>query len=131
MIINKMTLTETKTRLSMPAVLLRIEGLVLFAAAIAIYFTQSFGWVRFVALLLAPDLVFIIYMINKRAGTVAYNAVHALILPVGLGVIAVLIGWSLGVQFALIWLAHIGMDRMIGYGLKYMSGFKDTHLGRA
>jgi hypothetical protein len=31
---------------------------------------------------------------------------------------------------ALIWLAHIGMDRMLGYGLKYSGGFKDTHLGR-
>jgi len=31
---------------------------------------------------------------------------------------------------ALIWFAHIGIDRALGYGLKYTSGFKDTHLGR-
>ena len=33
-------------------------------------------------------------------------------------------------KVALIWLAHIGMDRLLGYGLKYPSAFKDTHLQR-
>jgi hypothetical protein len=31
---------------------------------------------------------------------------------------------------AMIWLAHIGFDRALGYGLKYASGFGFTHLGR-
>jgi hypothetical protein len=34
------------------------------------------------------------------------------------------------VAVALIWFAHIGMDRTVGYGLKYPTSFKDTHLQR-
>jgi hypothetical protein len=33
-------------------------------------------------------------------------------------------------SLATIWIAHIGFDRALGYGLKYGSGFTHTHLGR-
>ena len=48
----------------------------------------------------------------------------------GLGVIGVVGDSSTATQIALIWLAHIGVDRLLGYGLKYPTGFKDTHLQR-
>ena len=30
---------------------------------------------------------------------------------------------------ALVWLAHIGLDRLLGMGLKYNDRFAHTHLG--
>ena len=32
-------------------------------------------------------------------------------------------------QISLIWFAHIGFDRALGYGLKFPLGFRVTHLG--
>jgi hypothetical protein len=110
--------------------LLRAEGLVVFAAAIALYFDAGYGWVLLVVLALAPDLSMLGYLAGPRAGAIAYDAVHAYALPIALAVVGVLAGFDLAVQLALIWVAHIGADRLIGYGLKYPSGFKDTHLQR-
>ncbi len=80
--------------------ILRLEGAAAFAAAVALYAHAGFSWPLFALLILAPDLAMLPYLIGPRAGAAAYN------------------------------LAHIGMDRMLGYGLKYASGFADTHLGR-
>ena len=117
--------------MSIPALLLRAEGLALLAAAVTLYFTQGFGWVAFAALLLVPDLAFLVFVVNKRAGIIAYNAMHALLAPVMLGLAALLFGWTVGLQLALIWLAHIGMDRVFGYGLRYVDDAEDSHMKRA
>jgi hypothetical protein len=37
---------------------------------------------------------------------------------------------DVALQVRLIWLAHIGLDRAVGYGLKYPTAFKETHLQR-
>jgi hypothetical protein len=50
--------------------------------------------------------------------------------PVVLGIVGVTSGAGTTVRVALIWAAHIGMDRALGYGLKETSGFTRTHLGR-
>ncbi|HYI15926.1 MAG TPA: DUF4260 family protein, partial [Thermomicrobiales bacterium] len=55
---------------------------------------------------------------------------HTYILPVILGAAGLLGDSDLTTSLALIWAAHIGMDRSIGYGLKYPGAFKDTHLSR-
>jgi hypothetical protein len=107
-----------------------VEGLAVLAAALALYFDAGFGWVLLVALALAPDLVMLGYLAGLRAGTVAYNAVHTYALPVALAAAGSLAGAELAVQLGLIWLIHIGADRLLGYGLKYASGFRDTHLQR-
>ena len=70
------------------------------------------------------------YLAGPRAGAIAYDVVHTYVLPLGLAVAGVLAGSDLAVQLALIWLAHVGADRLLGYGLKYPTGFKDTHLQR-
>lgn len=70
------------------------------------------------------------YLFGARTGSLAYNIVHSYTLPLAFAVISLVVGAPLGVQLALIWLAHIGMDRTVGYGLKYQTGFKDTHLQR-
>jgi hypothetical protein len=84
----------------------------------------------FALFLLAPDLFAIGYLINPRMGAYIYNAAHTTLLPLGLAVISIFTQSNIGIQIALIWFAHIGMDRTVGYGLKYASAFKETHLGR-
>ena len=59
-----------------------------------------------------------------------YNLVHAYVLPLALLGYGLWSPSTLALSLPLIWLAHIGMDRMVGYGLKYATAFKDTHLGR-
>ncbi len=116
--------------LSMPALLLRLEGLAILISSLAVYADQAWsGWV-FAALVLAPDLGMLGYLLNPRIGARTYNAVHVYALPLMLLVGAYLINHPVGMQIALIWLAHIGADRVLGFGLKYESDFKDTHLQR-
>jgi hypothetical protein len=113
---------------STPKILLHAEGLAIFVAAIAAYaYTSGNGW-AFLLLLLAPDLAMVGYLVNVRVGSITYNAVHNLVLPLALLAGAWLAGSMTLVHIALIWLAHIGMDRMMGYGLKYATDFKDTHM---
>jgi Domain of unknown function (DUF4260) len=110
--------------------LLRCEGLALFVAACALYHVWGGSWWLFVVLFLAPDLSFLAYLIGARQGALVYNAVHTTIVPI----IVIGIGAALTVplltSIAIIWLAHIGLDRALGYGLKYDAGFGFTHLGR-
>jgi hypothetical protein len=110
--------------------LLRAEGLAVLVAALAVYFDSGYGWLLLVVLALAPDLSMAGYLGGPRAGAIAYNAAHTYVLPVALAVAGVLAGSDLAVQLALVWLAHLGADRLLGYGLKYPTEFKDTHLQR-
>ena len=120
-----------KTRYTLPRALLHVEGLLLLAAALTLYAIRGHDWLTLAILFLAPDLSAAGYLLGRKAGAIAYNAVHTYAVPLALGILALLGGWSLGVQLALIWLAHIGMDRFLGFGLKYPEGFRETHLGRA
>jgi hypothetical protein len=114
--------------------ILRLEGLGLFLAAVVFHHAMGMGWVLFVVLFFVPDLAFIAYAAGARIGAAAYNALHSTLGPLALS------GWAflnwpdaeglLMAQVASIWFAHVGFDRMLGYGLKYSSGFKDTHLGK-
>jgi hypothetical protein len=114
----------------LPAVLLRVEGLAVAAAAVALYVREDFGWLLFAVLILAPDLSAVGYLAGPRVGAVSYDAVHTTVLPLALGVGGLVADAGLAVQIALVWLVHIGADRLLGYGLKYPTGFKDTHLQR-
>jgi hypothetical protein len=110
--------------------LLRIEGLMLFCTATALYQVSGASWWLFAVLLLAPDLSFAAYLAGSRPGAIAYNALHATIAPLLLGLAGILLPSPMAESVALIWLAHIGIDRALGYGLKYAGGFGFTHLGR-
>lgn len=114
----------------LPGLLLRLEGAAVLAGSLALYFDQGFGWVALVVLALAPDLTMAGYAAGPRVGAVAYDVVHTEALPVALAVGGVLADETTAVQLALIWLAHIGADRLLGFGLKYPSAFGDTHLQR-
>jgi hypothetical protein len=110
--------------------LLRIEGLVLLAGSLLLYAQNRGEWWVFLALLLAPDVSMLGYLRGPAVGGAVYNLFHNYLPPAVLALYGVLSG-NQALLLALIWLAHIGMDRLLGYGLKYSSGFKDTHLGRS
>lgn len=114
-----------------PRLLLHLEGAALLAASVLLYFGYAGGgWLLFVALLLAPDFAMLGYIANPRAGAAAYNLFHTIVFPIALALAGFALGQPLLLQIGLIWLAHIGMDRTVGYGLKYSTAFKDTHLQR-
>jgi hypothetical protein len=116
--------------LKQPSVLLRLEGFVLLAVSVALFFHVGGTIWPFLLLLLVPDVTMIGYALNVRVGAVIYNAGHTLAVPVALGGAAILTNHPEVVPFILIWTAHIGMDRMLGYGLKYPTYFADTHIQR-
>jgi uncharacterized protein DUF4260 len=110
---------------------LRLEGAAALAAAAALYGHFGFSWLMFAVLFLAPDLAMLAYLAGPRVGALAYNLVHTYALPLLLALAGFALGSPIASALALVWIAHIGFDRMLGYGLKYASGFGDTHLGRA
>lgn len=114
----------------LPALLLRVEGLVLFGAALTLYVREDYSLLLLAVLFLAPDLSFLGLAGGPRVGAVAYDAAHTYVGPILLASTALIVEWSAGVQLGLIWLAHIGIDRALGYGLRYPDAFKDTHLQR-
>jgi hypothetical protein len=110
--------------------LLRLEGAALLAAMVALYAWQGTSWWLFALLFFTPDLSFAGYLLGPRPGAIVYNAVHTTIVPGALLGIGLVLGQPLAAALAVIWLAHIGFDRALGYGLKYPDGFGFTHLGR-
>ena len=118
-------------KVTLPPVLLRVEGATLLVLSVLLYsLNNGGGWLLFVLLFLVPDLSMLGYLAGRRAGAVSYNLLHTYAPPGLLAVFGLLVGDPLVVSVALVWLAHIGFDRMVGYGLKYPSGFFDTHLHR-
>jgi hypothetical protein len=113
-----------------PRRLLRVEGATLFAGSLIAYSTTDQAWWLVPLTLLLPDLTMIGYLGSTRLGSYLYNLGHSTPLPAGI----VAIGWwqdkSLVVALGLVWIAHIGLDRLVGYGLKYDDHFQHTHLGR-
>ncbi|WP_181175768.1 DUF4260 domain-containing protein [Mesorhizobium sp. B2-3-4] len=110
--------------------IVRLEWAVVAAAAIVFYGATGVSWWLFALLILAPDLSMAFYLAGPRFGAIAYNALHILIVPMVLLVAGHLAGNAVGSAIALIWIAHIAIDRALGYGLKLSTGFQDTHLGR-
>jgi len=110
--------------------LLRLEGLTLFAGMTLLYGVWEGSWWVYAMLFLAPDLRFAGYLAGPRIGAIVYNAAHSYMAPVTLMVTGFALASPLVLSLAMIWLAHIGIDRALGYGLKYSAGFGFTHLGR-
>ena len=114
----------------LPQRILRLEGLVLLAVALAAFFGElDERWWLVPLLLFVPDLFMAGYARSTRVGAAVYNLGHSYPAPALLGAVAVASSSSLWEAVALIWFAHIGMDRALGFGLKYDDSFKHTHLG--
>ena len=110
-------------RFADPAVLLRVESGVLLALGVVLYWLNGGGWVLFGLLLFAPDLSALGYLAGPRVGAAAYNLFHTYAVPVLLAAYGLLGGSPAAVFVALVWFAHIAMDRLVGYGLKYPTEF--------
>ena len=117
-------------RLLRPATLLRVEGIALLALSVLLYWANGGSWLLFGVLLLAPDLSMLGYLAGPKVGALLYNAFHTYAMPAVVGALGMIFASPVAISVALIWFAHIGMDRTVGYGLKYPTSFKDTHLER-
>jgi hypothetical protein len=115
--------------LGAPRLWLRVEGATLLAGALVAFSTTHEAWWLVPLIVLAPDFLAVGYLCGTRVGARFYNVAHATPLPA----IMVGLGWWRGLPvvlaLGLIWLAHIGVDRLLGYGLKYNDNFQHTHLG--
>jgi hypothetical protein len=109
---------------------LRLEGLALLVAGLVAYGWLNGAWLALVPLLLLPDLSMVGYLRGPRLGAIVYDLAHNLVVALG----AIGLGLWLGLGWLIIGgvvlVAHIGGDRLFGYGLKYETGFKDTHSQR-
>jgi hypothetical protein len=114
-----------------PRPLLHAEGLAVLVGACLLYRRLDASWLMFAVLFFAPDISMIGYAAGLRAGATCYNFLHTYVLPVAIGAAAYLEGSHIAVCVCVIWAAHIGFDRMLGYGLKYETAFKDTHIARS
>lgn len=114
----------------MISILIKVEGLMVFILGIYLYFSSGFGWGLFVLLLFVPDISMVGYAVNQQIGAYVYNAVHTYTAPLLFVLLGLFLSVDLLLMISFIWLTHIGMDRTFGYGLKYITGFKDTHMQR-
>jgi len=110
--------------------ILRLEGLAAVALSAVFYARTGASWWLFGALWLLPDLSMLGYLVGPRMGARIYNAIHSYVTPATLAVVGLLLRTEVMLPYALIWMNHIGVDRLLGYGLKYPDGFGWTHLGR-
>jgi len=108
---------------------LRIEGLVMLVGAITLFFTQDKPWWLIPLIIFLPDLFMVGYLGNTRIGAFLYNLGHSYLLPALVCAIGLWQHQQWTLALGLLWFAHIGMDRVGGYGLKYPDHFGHTHLG--
>jgi len=114
--------------LTQPKLFLQVEGAAVLILCVFLYHQLHASWQLFAILFLAPDLFMLGYLANVRIGSAVYNFAHTYITPGILLAIAYLTVKPQLFPLALIWTAHIGFDRLLGFGLKYPTHFRDTHL---
>jgi len=110
--------------------MLRLEGLTLCAGMTLLYAVWGGSWWIYAIVFLAPDISFVAYLSGPKFGAMIYNAAHSYMAPMALMITGFAMEAPLLLSISMIWLAHIGFDRTLGYGLKYSAGFGFTHLGR-
>lgn len=113
-----------------PDFLLKLESLLVFLGATTAYFMFNGSPLMYFLLFLAPDVSMIGYLYQPEIGSQLYNLIHTYVFPLAIGLIGLVTGQLLAVYLSLIWIAHIGGDRVLGYGLMYPTSFTETHLNR-
>jgi hypothetical protein len=113
-----------------PRIVLRLEGGVALAAAAFAHAWVGGGWAMFAILFLVPDVFMLGYLGGPKVGAAVYDAGHTYIAPAVLAAYGLLQAQPLALEIAMIWIAHIGFDRLLGFGLKYQTGFGHSHLGK-
>jgi len=115
----------------LPRLFLHLEGAALLAMSVGHYAWGRHTWWIFFVFFFTPDVAFFAYLVGPRMGALVYNCLHTTLAPVALIGLAILYNRpALATVGAAIWGAHIGYDRMLGWGLKYPTGYKDTHFGK-
>jgi hypothetical protein len=109
--------------------ILRLEGLSVLIAALLTYAKLDFSWGTFALFFLTPDISILGYIAGSRIGATAYNTAHSYIGALLCLVAGFFLPAPMLLCAGLIWTAHLGFDRALGYGLKYSAGFGFTHLG--
>ncbi len=117
-------------KLFLPKFLLHLEGSLVLILCAWLYSIQSGNWGLFALVFFVPDISIAGYLISAGAGAKTYNIAHSMPLPSILAAYGLLGANALAISLALIWFAHLGFDRMLGFGLKYPTRFSDTHLNR-
>lgn len=112
----------------LPAKFIKAEAVTLFAFSIWLFAIQGLDWWWYPVLLLVPDLFMVGYLANTTLGAILYNIGHSIVPGLALIVTGIVIGSPWAIAIGAIWLGHVGMDRAMGYGLKYHDSFKHTHL---
>jgi hypothetical protein len=111
--------------------ILHVEGVAVLAASLWLYFVElEASWIAFAVLILAPDVSMLGYVRSARLGAWLYDLMHNYALALALIVVGVATDEVIVEGLGFILSAHVGMDRAMGYGLKYTIGFRDTHLQR-
>ena len=113
-----------------PAPTLRLEGAALALVAVMLYARADASWWLFAGLLMLPDLGMLGFVRGPRLGARTYNLTHTLAIPLALAAVGLVTDRAALLHVALVWVTHIGADRAMGYGLKYPTHFRDTHLQR-
>lgn len=111
-------------------IILRLEGACVFAFAIWLYAQRGQSWWLFAALFLVPDISFAGYLLGSIRGALIYNLAHTYVFALMLVALGMVLPHPTLLSIGLIWAAHCGVDRAVGYGLKRDEGFKFTHLGQ-
>lgn len=114
--------------MTQPILFQRFEGALIVLISFWLFSWNGGHWWVFIIGFFVIDLSAAGYLVNNRAGAFIYNLGHSLVVP-GLIALAFLV---LGVQVPIllyIWFGHIGIDRLLGYGLKFPDSFGHTHLG--
>ena len=109
---------------------LRAEGAATFAAGLAGFLSLGLPWWAFLLLLLLPDVSAVGYLRGPRVGAIVYNVAHDLATGVAVAGLGLAVGSVPLAAAGAILVAHSGMDRLAGYGLKLPDAFQSTHLGR-
>lgn len=110
--------------------LLQVEGLCVLLISLLAYSRFGAGWGLFAIFFFAPDISFLGYLAGPRVGATSYNTAHSYVGALTCLVLGVALSLHALMTAGIIWCAHIGFDRALGYGLKYSKGFGFTHLGR-
>lgn len=126
--------TQIRTLAAVPDTVrpfLRLEGLAMFVVGLIAWERLGGDWLWLVPVLLLPDLSMIGYLAGPAVGSLTYNLVHNWAL--GLALLGAGLAWAMPVAAlaGAVVIAHVGMDRLAGYGLKHTGSFQDTHMQRA
>lgn len=109
---------------------LKTEELALLLLGLFLVYSGDYSWKWFAICFFLPDVSMLGYILNNKVGAILYNIFHYRLLAIVLYLIGIYLEVNVLSFVGLVLFCHIALDRMLGYGLKLTTGFKDTHLGK-